>query len=110
MHYHCEYASLVDNLYAEMESACLGLATFNRSANMLISSPRRSCIITSTARSTCFGTCAGQNVFGPIHLSQELYRTKRSKACSAEKSPKSSIAGTSGINSRLFMNCGRAKW
>jgi hypothetical protein len=39
MQYHCEYASLVDNLYAEMESVCPGLATFNRSANMLISSP-----------------------------------------------------------------------
>ena len=39
MDHHPEYARLVNNLYAEMESVCPGLHTFNRSANLLISSP-----------------------------------------------------------------------
>ena len=39
MDHHAEYAHLVDSLYGQLESACPGLSTFNRSANMLISSP-----------------------------------------------------------------------
>ena len=39
MDHHSEYAKLVNSLYAEMESVCPGLQTFNRSANLLISSP-----------------------------------------------------------------------
>lgn len=39
MDHHPEYARLVHGLYEEMESVCPGLQTFNRSANLLISSP-----------------------------------------------------------------------
>ena len=39
MDHHPEYAMLVNDLYEELESTCPGLATYNRSANMLISSP-----------------------------------------------------------------------
>jgi hypothetical protein len=39
MDHHPEYAELVNSLYEEMESVCPGLNTFNRSANLLISSP-----------------------------------------------------------------------
>ncbi len=39
MDHHPEYAKLVNSLYEEMESVCPGLQTFNRSANLLISSP-----------------------------------------------------------------------
>lgn len=39
MDHHPEYAQLVESLYEEMESVCPGLHTFNRSANLLISSP-----------------------------------------------------------------------
>jgi hypothetical protein len=39
MQHHPEYARLVDSLYEEMESVCPGLQTYNRSANLLISSP-----------------------------------------------------------------------
>jgi len=37
--HHTEYADLVNNLYEELESVCPGLHTFNRSANLLLSSP-----------------------------------------------------------------------
>ena len=39
MDHHLEYAQLVNDLYEEMQSVCPGLQTFNRSANLLISSP-----------------------------------------------------------------------
>ena len=39
MDHHREYAQLVNRLYEEMETVCPGLDTFNRSANLLISSP-----------------------------------------------------------------------
>ena len=39
MDHHAEYAKLVNDLYGELETACPGLATYNRSANLLISSP-----------------------------------------------------------------------
>ncbi len=39
MDHHAEYAKLVNTLYEEMESVCPGLHTYNRSANLLISSP-----------------------------------------------------------------------
>ncbi len=39
MDHHTEYAKLVNTLYEEMESVCPGLHTYNRSANLLISSP-----------------------------------------------------------------------
>ena len=39
MDHHPEYDQLVNNLYDELESICPGLNTFNRSANLLISSP-----------------------------------------------------------------------
>lgn len=39
MDHHGEYADLVHALYDELESRCAGLRTFNRSANLLISSP-----------------------------------------------------------------------
>ncbi len=39
MDHHSEYANLVNNLYSELEAECPGLLTYNRSANLLISSP-----------------------------------------------------------------------
>ena len=39
MQYHLEYAQLAKDLYDEMVSVCPGLVAFNRSVNMLISSP-----------------------------------------------------------------------
>jgi len=39
MDHHAEYAKLVNELYSELERACPGLTTYNRSANLLISSP-----------------------------------------------------------------------
>jgi len=39
MDHHREYAALVNDLYDELEDTCPGLATYNRSANLLISSP-----------------------------------------------------------------------
>jgi hypothetical protein len=39
MDHHPEYADLVRALYADLERTCPGLATFNHSANLLISSP-----------------------------------------------------------------------
>ncbi len=39
MDHHAEYAKLVNDLYSELEDECPGLATYNRSANLLISSP-----------------------------------------------------------------------
>lgn len=39
MDFHPDYAELVHALYDEMEAACPGVKTFNRSANLLISSP-----------------------------------------------------------------------
>ncbi|MDZ4657035.1 MAG: hypothetical protein SH868_05585 [Bythopirellula sp.] len=40
MDHHAEYADVVNRLYAELEATCPGLQTYNRSANLLISSPR----------------------------------------------------------------------
>lgn len=40
MDHHTEYAELVNQLYGELEEHCKGLTTFNRSANLLISSPQ----------------------------------------------------------------------
>lgn len=40
MDHHSQYAELVNDLYAELEANCPGLATYNRSANLLISSPQ----------------------------------------------------------------------
>ncbi len=40
MDHHPEYAGVVNRLYQELEATCPGLATYNRSANLLISSPR----------------------------------------------------------------------
>lgn len=40
MDHHAEYADVVNRLYEELEDTCPGLATYNRSANLLISSPR----------------------------------------------------------------------
>lgn len=39
MDHHAEYAEIVDRLYGELEATCPGLHTYNRSANLLISSP-----------------------------------------------------------------------
>jgi hypothetical protein len=39
MDHHPEYEDVVNRLYEEMEAICPGLATYNRSANLLISSP-----------------------------------------------------------------------
>lgn len=39
MDHHPEYSQLVHAVYDELESVCPGLATYNRSANLLISSP-----------------------------------------------------------------------
>jgi len=39
MDHHRSYAQLVDRLYGELERSCPGLHTFQRSANLLISSP-----------------------------------------------------------------------
>ena len=39
MQYHLEYAQLANDFYDGMVSVCPGLVAFNRSANMLISSP-----------------------------------------------------------------------
>ena len=39
MDHHAEYARLVNDLYSELEAVCPGLATYNRSANLLVSSP-----------------------------------------------------------------------
>lgn len=39
MEHHPEYEALVNDLYEEMESLAPGLPTYNRSANLLISSP-----------------------------------------------------------------------
>lgn len=39
MDHHTEYEDLVNELYDQMESICPGLSTYNRSANLLISSP-----------------------------------------------------------------------
>ena len=39
MDHHSEYDRIVNELYGEMEATCLGIKTFNRSANLLISSP-----------------------------------------------------------------------
>ncbi len=39
MDHHREYEQLVNNLYDELESITPGLSTFNRTANLLISSP-----------------------------------------------------------------------
>ncbi len=39
MDHHPEYCELVNQLYEELEATCPGLATYNRSANLLISSP-----------------------------------------------------------------------
>jgi hypothetical protein len=40
MDHHPEYAEVVDLLYGELEATCPGLSTYNRSANLLISSPQ----------------------------------------------------------------------
>jgi hypothetical protein len=40
MDHHAEYADVVNRLYEEVESLCPGLHTYNRSANLLISSPQ----------------------------------------------------------------------
>ena len=40
MDHHADYARLVNALYEELEAGCPGLATYNRSANLLISSPQ----------------------------------------------------------------------
>ena len=40
MDHHPEYAKLVNRLYEELEANCPRLATYNRSANLLISSPQ----------------------------------------------------------------------
>ena len=39
MDHHTDYKQLVNSLYQELETVCPGLVTFNRSANLLISSP-----------------------------------------------------------------------
>lgn len=39
MDHHGEYADVVNRLYDELEETCPGLSTYNRSANLLISSP-----------------------------------------------------------------------
>jgi hypothetical protein len=39
MDHHSEYADVVNRLYEELEAVCPGLSTYNRSANLLISSP-----------------------------------------------------------------------
>jgi hypothetical protein len=39
MDHHAEYAEVVNRLYEELEALCPGLSTYNRSANLLISSP-----------------------------------------------------------------------
>ena len=39
MKHHAEYAHLVNGLYQELEDVCPGLNTYNRSANLLVSSP-----------------------------------------------------------------------
>ncbi|MEM9186776.1 MAG: hypothetical protein AAGB00_09805 [Planctomycetota bacterium] len=39
MDHHPEYHELIHSLYDELESVCPGLSTFNRTANLLISSP-----------------------------------------------------------------------
>ncbi len=39
MDFHPEYRELVHSLYDELEATCPGLETYNRSANLLISSP-----------------------------------------------------------------------
>ena len=39
MDHHTEYADVVNRLYEELEAVCPGLSTYNRSANLLISSP-----------------------------------------------------------------------
>lgn len=39
MDHHTDYEDLVNELYNQMESICPGLSTYNRSANLLISSP-----------------------------------------------------------------------
>jgi hypothetical protein len=39
LQHHPQLAELVNSLYTELEHACPGLKTFNRSANLLISSP-----------------------------------------------------------------------
>jgi hypothetical protein len=39
MDHHVEYADVVNRLYEELEAVCPGLSTYNRSANLLISSP-----------------------------------------------------------------------
>lgn len=40
MDHHAEYAEVVNRLYEELEALCPGLYTYNRSANLLISSPK----------------------------------------------------------------------
>ncbi len=40
MDHHPEYADVVNRLYEELEATCPGLSTYNRSANLLISSPK----------------------------------------------------------------------
>ncbi len=40
MDHHTDYEDLVNELYSQMESICPGLSTYNRSANLLISSPQ----------------------------------------------------------------------
>ena len=40
MDFHLDINKLVNSVYAELESVCPGLQTFNRSANLLISSPK----------------------------------------------------------------------
>ncbi len=40
MDHHPEYEALVNQLYNELEDTCPGLTTYNRSANLLISSPQ----------------------------------------------------------------------
>ena len=39
MDHHPEYKQLVNRIYEELEATCPGLSTYNRSANLLISSP-----------------------------------------------------------------------
>lgn len=39
MDHHAEYADVVNRLYEELEAVCPDLSTYNRSANLLISSP-----------------------------------------------------------------------
>jgi hypothetical protein len=39
MDHHAEYADIVNRLYEELAAVCPGLSTYNRSANLLISSP-----------------------------------------------------------------------